>query len=72
MCGLKLGFTPVWMAALGSPFGAARRPRSLAGWGCLPREVPFARDGQRGVRQKHAPRSQLLFQNWNGPREPDC
>ena len=20
MCGLKLGFTPVWMAALGSPF----------------------------------------------------
>ena len=31
MRGLKLGFTPVWMAALGSPFGAARRPRSLAG-----------------------------------------
>lgn len=72
MCGLKLGFTPVWMAALGSPFGAARRPRSLAGLVCSPSGGCVTRDGQRGVRQKHAPRSQLLFQNWNGPREPDC
>lgn len=79
---LKLGFTPVPMVLrLCLPCGAARRPRSLAGRasspsgagvllgtdknGCRPSR---AFTGERALRS----RDQLLFQNWNGPREPDC
>lgn len=78
---LKLGFTPVPMVLHPClPCGAARRPRSLAGppfplggRGVLGTDKNGSRPsraftGERALRS----RSQLLFQNWNGPREPDC
>lgn len=80
---LKLGFTPVPMVAalvlaLWSgpeapvPGRAAFFPFAGAG-GVLGTDKNSCRPsraftGERALRS----RSQLLFQNWNGPREPDC
>ena len=35
--------------------------------------IPLPQEGEKGGVGDRIPfRTQLLFQNWNGPREPDC